>query len=29
MTEEQIAHERAQIKAEIAAGDIKTDDDGF
>ena len=29
MTEEEIEHERAQIKAEIAAGDIKIDDDGY
>ncbi len=29
MTEEEIAHERKQIKSEIAAGDIKIDDDGF
>jgi len=29
MTEEDIIHERKQIKAEIAAGDIKIDDDGF
>ncbi len=29
MTEEEIEHERQQIKAEIAAGDIKVDDSGF
>jgi len=29
MTEEEIAHERKQIKSEIAAGDIKIVDDGF
>ena len=29
MTEEDIIHERKQIQAEIAAGDIKVDDDGY